>query len=202
MEADRYSRLVSWLKILFPLIALVLLSTLFLLSRAIDPEATIPFADTEVQERLRDQQVTGPFYSGTTDDGDLISFSAEKLTTPRGQTGTNEAEDLRAVLDLQSGAQIVMDAARAKVDAGVDQAELIGNVRIKTSTGYSIQSERMTSNLTTLDIASPGPVEANSPAGEITAGAMAITNRQDGAGSQMLFTKGVKLIYTPQSMKE
>lgn len=202
MEADRYSRLVSWLKILFPLIALVLLSTLFLLSRAIDPEATIPFADTEVQERLRDQQVTGPFYSGTTDDGDLISFSAEKLTTPRGQTGTNEAEDLRAVLNLQSGAQIVMDAARAKVDAGADQAELIGNVRIKTSTGYSIQSERMTSNLTTLDIASPGPVEANSPAGEITAGAMTITNRQDSAGSQMLFTKGVKLIYTPQSMKE
>lgn len=202
MEADRYSRLVSWLKILFPLIALVLLSTLFLLSRAIDPEATIPFADTEVQERLRDQQVTGPFYSGTTDDGDLISFSAEKLTTPRGQTGTNEAEDLRAVLDLQSGAQIVMDAARAKVDAGADQAELIGNVRINTSTGYSIQSERMTSNLATLDIASPGPVEANSPAGEITAGAMTITNRQDSAGSQMLFTKGVKLIYTPQSTKE
>lgn len=82
MKGDRHSRVVSWLKVLFPLIALALLSTLFLLSRAIEPQAVIPFADKEVQERLRDQQITGPFYSGTTADGDLISFSAEKLTTP------------------------------------------------------------------------------------------------------------------------
>jgi len=202
MKADRYSRLVSWLKILFPLIALALLSTLFLLSRAIDPEVTIPFAETEVQERLRDQQVTGPFYSGTTDEGDLISFSAEKLTTPRGETGTNEAQDMRAVLDLQSGAQIVLNAALAKVDAAADRAELAGDVRVTTSTGYRIHSEQMTSNLTTLDITSPGPVDASSPAGDISAGAMTITNRQNEAGSQMLFTKGVKLVYTPQSTKE
>lgn len=202
MQADRYSRLVSWLKVLFPLIALALLSTLFLLSRAIDPQATIPFAETEVQDRLRDQQVTGPFYSGTTDEGDLISFSSETLTTPRGQAGTNEAKDLRVVLDLQSGAQIVLDAARAKVDAAADRAELAGNIRVTTSTGYRILSDLMTSNLTTLDITSPGPVEATSPAGEITAGAMTISNQQNTAGSQMLFTKGVKLVYTPQSTKE
>ncbi len=202
MQADRYSRLVSWLKVLFPLIALALLSTLFLLSRAIDPQATIPFAETEVQDRLRDQQVTGPFYSGTTDEGDLISFSSETLTTPRGQAGTNEAKDLRVVLDLQSGAQIVLDAARAKVDAAADRAELAGNIRVTTSTGYQILSDLMTSNLTTLDITSPGPVEATSPAGEITAGAMTISNQQNTAGSQMLFTKGVKLVYTPQSTKE
>lgn len=202
MQADRYSRLVSWLKVLFPLIALALLSTLFLLSRAIDPQATIPFAETEVQDRLRDQQVTGPFYSGTTDEGDLISFSSETLTTPRGQAGTNEAKDLRVVLDLQSGAQIVLDAARAKVDAAADRAELAGNIRVTTSTGYRILSDLMTSNLTTLDITSPGPVEATSPAGEITAGAMTISNQQNTAKSQMLFTKGVKLVYTPQSTKE
>ncbi len=202
MQGDRYTRLVSWLKILFPLIALGLLSTLFLLSRAIDPEATIPFAEKEVQDRLRDQQVTGPFYSGTTDAGDLISFSAEKLTTPRGQSGTNKAEDLRAVLDLQSGTQIVLDAAEATVDPAADRADLSGDVRITTSTGYRILSEQMTSNLTTLDIASPGPVQATSPAGEIAAGGMVITNRRNEAGSQMLFTKGVKLVYTPQPTKE
>ncbi len=196
MQADRYSRLVSWLKVLFPLIALALLSTLFLLSRAIDPQATIPFAETEVQDRLRDQQVTGPFYSGTTDEGDLISFSSETLTTPRGQAGTNEAKDLRVVLDLQSGAQIVLDAARAKVDAAADRAELAGNIRVTTSTGYRILSDLMTSNLTTLDITSPGPVEATSPAGEITAGAMTISNQQNTAGSQMLQSLG-----SPASLK-
>jgi lipopolysaccharide export system protein LptC len=88
------------------------------------------------------------------------------------------------------------------VDAAADRAELAGNIRVTTSTGYRILSDLMTSNLTTLDITSPGPVEATSPAGEITAGAMTISNQQNTAGSQMLFTKGVKLVYTPQSTKE
>ena len=202
MKADRHSRVVSWLKVLFPLIALALLSTLFLLSRAIEPQAVIPFADKEVQERLRDQQITGPFYSGTTADGDLISFSAEKLTTPGGVSGTNEAVDLEATLDLQGGAKITLQSSRGRFDTGAEEAELAGDVRVNTSTGYQILSERMTSNLTTLDLLSPGPVEATSPAGEITAGSMAITNRQNSAGSQLLFTKGVKLIYTQQATKE
>ena len=122
MKGDRHSRVVSWLKVLFPLIALALLSTLFLLSRAIEPQAVIPFADKEVQERLRDQQITGPFYSGTTADGDLISFSAEKLTTPGGETGTNEAQDIEATLDLQGGAKITLRSSSGRFDTGAEEA--------------------------------------------------------------------------------
>ena len=69
MQGDRYTRLISWLKVLFPLAALGLLSTLFLLSRAIDPGQAIPFAEKEVQDRLRDQQITGPFFTGATSEG-------------------------------------------------------------------------------------------------------------------------------------
>ena len=57
MKGDRHSRVVSWLKVLFPLIALALLSTLFLLSRAIDPGQAIPFAEKEVQDRRKHQQI-------------------------------------------------------------------------------------------------------------------------------------------------
>ncbi len=48
MKVDRYSRMVALLKVSLPLIALGILSTLFLVSRAVDPPMTIPFADSEV----------------------------------------------------------------------------------------------------------------------------------------------------------
>ncbi|MEO0504251.1 MAG: hypothetical protein AAFZ14_13070, partial [Pseudomonadota bacterium] len=69
---DRYSRFVAWLKVLLPLAALALLSTLFLLSRNTDPIAAVPFADDELLDRVRDEQITGPFFSGTTTDGDRV----------------------------------------------------------------------------------------------------------------------------------
>ena len=46
---DRYSRMVAIFKVLLPLAALAILSTLFLLSRTIDPTTTIPFADQDFE---------------------------------------------------------------------------------------------------------------------------------------------------------
>ena len=53
---DRYSRMIVWLKVLLPLMALALLSTLFLLSRNVDPLASIPFAQAEIDERLKEKK--------------------------------------------------------------------------------------------------------------------------------------------------
>ena len=48
-----HSRVVGWLKILLPLAALALLSTLFLFSRGSDPTANLPFSETELNEIAR-----------------------------------------------------------------------------------------------------------------------------------------------------
>ena len=61
-----YSRLIAWLKILFPLGALVLLSTIFLLSRSPDPIAVIPLLEEGVGSD-ETEQVGRPFFAGTTD---------------------------------------------------------------------------------------------------------------------------------------
>ncbi len=198
MASDRYSRLVSWLKVLFPLMALGILSTLFLLSRAIDPEAQIPFADKEIQDRLRDQQVTGPFFTGTTVDGDQIMFSAEKLTTPDGQIAANEAETIKAVVDVAQGTTITLTAARALFDVAKDHAELTGDVLIETSTGYRLSSDLLTSAMSSLSLTSPGPVVGNTPAGILNAGSMTLSAPKDGAPPQLIFTNGVKLVYRPK----
>ena len=202
VASDRHTRLIGWLKVVFPLTALALLSTLFLLSRTIDPETQIPFADKEIQERLRDQQVTGPFFSGTTADGDQISFSAKKLTTPNGNTGANKAEDVRADLALAGGTHITITADTTTFDIAADMVELAGSVNITTTTGFELTSELLTSDMSSLNVVSPGTVRGKAPVGDLTAGTMTLKKRPDGDDAQLVFTNGVKLIYSPKEPKE
>ena len=54
---DRHTRIVGWLKIGLPLAALAILSTLFLLSRRIEPADDLPFAQVELEDRARRQQI-------------------------------------------------------------------------------------------------------------------------------------------------
>ncbi len=60
---NTYSRVVAWLKVLLPVIALVLLSTMFLISRTIDPSRAIPFANVDVEGMVRDQRISAPAFS-------------------------------------------------------------------------------------------------------------------------------------------
>lgn len=194
---DRYSRMIAWLKVLLPLMALALLSTLFLLSRSVDPMASIPFAEAEIQERLRDQQITGPFFSGSTSHGDQISFSAGKMGTGQ-SNGATIAQDLSAQIDLASGARIVFFADTGSVNMVDDTSVLSGNVLITTSSGYKINSDQLISTMSSLNVESPDKVVAEGPLGALTAGSMQLMTPENAENAQLIFTNGVKLIYDPQ----
>lgn len=196
MRPDRYSRTVAWLKVALPLAALALLSTLFLLSRDMDPGQAIPFADKEVQDRLRDQQITAPFFSGSTADGDQLSFSAVKITTPEGQIGTNQAENIVARIILADGPEVTILSDLAQFNIAEDLAMLEGNVRLKSSNGYKIQTHALHSEMSSLRITAPENVQADSPFGQINAGGMTLQLAENGSAAQMVFTNGVKLVYT------
>ncbi|MDW3180593.1 MAG: LPS export ABC transporter periplasmic protein LptC [Roseobacter sp.] len=194
--------MVAWLKVALPLAALGLLSTLFLLSRVVDPTESIPFADTEVQDRLLNQQISGPYYSGTTANGDQIAFVAEKVLTPNGLGGANRAEDVFVKIEMVSGTTVNVTSNKARVNIGQDVADLTGNVVITTSQGYIITSEALTARIAALDLRSPDTVFATTPAGELTAGSMRLMSPEPDAPAQLVFTNGVKLIYQPKQAKD
>lgn len=194
--------MVAWLKVALPLAALGLLSTLFLLSRVVDPTESIPFADTEVQDRLLNQQISGPYYSGTTANGDQIAFVAEKVLTPNGLGGANRAEDVFVKIEMVSGTTVNVTSNKARVNIGQDVADLTGNVVITTSQGYIITSEALIARIAALDLRSPDTVFATTPAGELTAGSMRLMSPEPDAPAQLVFTNGVKLIYQPKQAKD
>lgn len=197
---DWYSRLVAWLKVLLPLMALGILSTLFLLSRNVDPVATIPFADDEIRDRVDQQQITGPVFSGTSRNGDLISFSAGDMKTDA--KGRNVVQDLSAEIELASGTSVVLRADQGAIDLANATTDIMGNVVVTTSTGFSITTDQLVTNLDTATLTTPGPVSAVTGFGTLNAGQMALSASKNGGPSQLIFTNGVKLIYDPKQIDE
>lgn len=194
---DGYSRLVAWLKVLLPLMALLLLSTLFILSRNVDPTTTLPFADTEVDERLRGQQITGPVFSGTTEGGDLVMVSAGRMSTRGGLK--NNAEDFSAQIDLATGARVILSSDEGQFDLTNSVSRLVGNVVVTTSTGYKVTSDAVEANFDALSLQSPGPVAGTGPIGTLDAGTMRLMGGTNETNAHLIFTNGVKLVYTPKN---
>lgn len=195
---DGYSRLIAWLKVVLPLMALGILSTLFLLSRDKAPLAEIPFAQTDIEDRLRDQQITGSLFAGVTEGGDLINVTANKVLTNNGTVGENTAEALSAQIDTTGGTRINLKADVGRFSMSDGNTTLDGNVVITTSTGFEVYSDFMEAALSHLDVRSPGPVNAIGPFGTLTAGAMQLNEPEGKDSPHLLFTNGVELIYDPK----
>ena len=197
---DRYSRFVAWLKVLLPLTALALLSTLFLLSRDTDPVAAIPFADDELLTRVRDEQITGPFFSGTTTDGDRVSVAAGTMRTGTGRQ--SEVEDLSAQIDTTSGTRIILFSDTGAFDMRTAQSNLAGNVIITTSRGFKMTTDSLDADFDSMSVAAPHPVAATSPFGTLNSGQMRMEKRGPGETAHLIFTDGVKLVYDPSKPEE
>ena len=197
---DRYSRIVAYLKVALPLAALALLSTLFLISRRIETDPTIPFAQVDLESRLRGQQVTAPFFTGTTKTGHEITIAATKALPGSGES-TASASDIEAEIRTSDGRSILMLSDVGSVRPDKNTAVLTGNVRIITADGTRVETETLNALLDGQEITSPGTVTATGPLGDFEAGTMRIfTNSQNGP-VHIEFTDGVKLVYDPANVE-
>ena len=193
---DRHSRLVAFLKVVLPLAALGILSTLFLLSRSVDPTTTLPFGEAEISERLRDEVVSAPYFSGVTRQGDQIVLTA---TSARPEAGGRmaRAEDLSARISLSSGGSVSLNALSGSFDPDGDLARFTGDVRIETSTGYRLTTEALETGIKELGARSDGEVQGSGPFGTLHAGQMELTSDSETKAVHLVFKRGVKLVYEP-----
>jgi lipopolysaccharide export system protein LptC len=193
-----HSTLVAWLKVLLPLAALGILSTLFLVSRTIDPEDAIPFAEVDVAERIREPRLTAPTWAGMTEDGSALTVSAAEAR-PTGETGADAtASTLRAVLDMPGGGRAEMQAATGRLDLAANRLIVDGGVVVTTSTGYVLRTGALDAALDRTGLVAPGAVEGDGPGGHLTAGSMELA--MTGTSPEryvMVFKDGVRLLYRP-----
>lgn len=192
-----YSQTINWLKVLLPLVALGLLSTMFLFARSVAPTSTIPFAKVELEERAKDQRITTPFLTGQTTFGDDIEVTAGSARPDSQNPRLSEVENLNAEINYASGSNLTLVAREGFVNASDMEADLSGTVEITSSTGYRFRSETLTLNFNTGTAISNSEIYGDGPFGEFTAGAMELKVDEEDVNGRFLFTNGVKLIYTP-----
>ncbi|MGK7753186.1 MULTISPECIES: LPS export ABC transporter periplasmic protein LptC [unclassified Roseovarius] len=197
-----YSRLVAWMKIILPLTALGLLSTLFLISRHIDPTKSIPIAEIDLEQRAQEQGATNAAFAGVTRGGDEIMVTAETARPNPQDPRLINAEDVTAEMRLASGSVVTVTSDRADMHQSDLNASLIGDVHVDTTTGYKVRTERLDARLDVLYAETPGQISGTGPPGDLSAGRMVLTGDEETGAAHLLFTDGVKLIYTPQPAED
>jgi lipopolysaccharide export system protein LptC len=201
--ADRYSRIVLWLKVTLPLLALAILSTLFFVAETLDPEAAIPYADVDVAKILREQGITQPTFGGVTADGVSISLWAESIRPDEDRADRMTGRQLVAHLNLPSGTQINIDSDTGIVDAKNEEAILTDGARLESSLGYLVTAPEIVASMSEASVIAPDSVKAEGPPGQITAGRMELMRADTpGAGYVLVFKGGVRLVYTPGTQED
>lgn len=198
-SGQRYTHVVTALKLTLPLLAIGLLSTLFLFANAPDPEEAIPYAEVDVEQLAREQRLNQPRFAGLLDDGRELTLRARTMT-PNFDTTTARAnavfsENVTGRLVHSEDEFIDLDAATGRFDMNAQQADLAGGVTGQTNTGFTFRSPDLRVVLTEFSATTTTGVEVTGPTTVITAEAMELTGPS--GASVLSFTGNVRLIYQP-----
>ena len=189
--------MVFWLKIAMPLLALAILSTLFLFARQVEFEGTLPYAQVEIDDLARDPRLSAPEYAGVTSDGASVKVAARTARPGKDAASPVTATDVVAFYETLNGGKLAIEARTGTFDSGKALLTLKGSVVLTTSDGYVLRTEELLSALNKTLITANVKVVADTPLGQIEAGAMRLNGPT--AEHLLVFNKGVRLVYKPES---
>ncbi len=195
-----YSTFVRILKIGLPLLSLGILSTLFLFSSRIEVGQNQVIEGIDVDRLVNEQGIGRPQIAGRTSDGALFLIEAQRAIPDLNPSGGLDATTITASVTEPDGGLLGLTANQARFERASNAATLNGEVTIQSSAGLTIETERLDIQSNFEDIAAPGAINAQSPFGQLTAGAMQISRSNENSGPsgyRFVFTNGVRLIYTP-----
>jgi lipopolysaccharide export system protein LptC len=194
---NSYSRAVVWAKVTLPLIALILLSSLFLLSGAPDPDNALPYAEVDVDQITREQRVTEPRFAGVLDDGRELVLEAVSVAAGSGQTERIRAQAIEGRMDLSGTERLYLEAALADFDMLRQRAVLSEGVVLRTSRGYRMDSPVLHLALDRVELEAPRAIHITGPGLDLTADRMELSGPE---GRTILrFTGAVRMLYDPES---
>lgn len=196
-ETDRYSKAISWLKVVLPIVGLGILSTLFLVAREaridqrrLPPEAVAPDGGFETASMLD--------YSGITGDGSAVSIVADRAWPAADGSGRLEGSGIVARFDLRGDETAEVRAESGSLRPEGDILALRGDVVVTTDSGWIMESDALDASLDWTRLTSPVAVRTQGPMGTLTADQMVIDRGRGAEGSYLMeFDGDVHLVYRP-----
>ena len=195
MQNDAYSQFVSWAKVVLPLSAIVLLSTLFLIARNVGDTSQIPYAD--IEEIARQPRLSAPKMVGMSETGGTYTNEADVARQDPDTDNGLIAEAIVVNMTTIDGIQTTVSAGIGKLDSNAKVVTLDNLARVTTSDGYLMETRGLVTSLTDGSLETTDPLEVRAPYGSLTAGRLTITPDSD-QPQLIVFNNGVRLIYQPQ----
>ncbi len=195
-----YSRMVAWLKVVLPLVALALLSTVFVFARGPDTERRVPFAPAS-PGFTGEEQIGKPRFVGVTRDGSAVTLNASVIRPSNEDQEVIEAGTLRMTIEASDKGIVQVTSDKGIVDTPRERATLDGSVFVAMPSGYEIQTETLFARFDETYVASKDEIRATGPIGTLIAGKMVLSTGDTG-GYLLDFTGGVELVYDPKSEDE
>ncbi len=197
MAADnRYTLLVTWLKIVLPLIALAILSSIFLISRRVDPGTTLPATDSDLADRIREPRLTDPVFTGVAPDGAAVTVTADDMRPIAGSQTEGTARALNVTVETTGGDILTLAAPLGRLDSAAQTLALSGGATLVAERGYSLAAPEMTGSLPRSELTATGGVTVESPFGTIRSDHMRMTRNPARPETHIVdFIGAVRLIY-------
>jgi lipopolysaccharide export system protein LptC len=194
-----YSRAVAVLKVGLPLVAVGMLSALFLIQTEDTLAPGLRFTEGDLELLGSGLRVTNPTFTGTTDGEDTFRFTAAFVVPDAAPPRRATIVEPRGELALRNGPVVEVTATLGDLDMPRSLLALEGEVRIETSDGYTLTAERVTVDLRAGELEAGDQVVTEGPLGSIDSGTLRIGPAAPGSEEvrRFSFGNGVRVVYDP-----
>ena len=192
-----YSRVVAVLKVGLPLIALALLAGLFLSPRE-EQGGGVVFSPGDVEAFGEGLRISNPTFTGTTRADERFHFTAELVVPDAAPPERAAITRPAGTIELEGGPVVTVEAERGELHLPSQRLDLVGDVRIETSDGYRLDTEKATLDLRSGAFVAGDAVEGTGPLGTITSQSLHVAPAAEtGEARRFSFSGGVRLVYDP-----
>jgi len=193
---DSYSFFVAWVKTLLPIAALSMLSTIFLFSGKVDVTQSLPYAELNVADIIREQRITRPYFTGISESGIEFALSAAYATPDANKPSILNVSELDIKFKSPKGNEANITASLGLVNAETNYASISQGVRLDSKLNFWIATERLDIYLNDSYASTNGPFKGVFPFGSIDSGNMIL--KMIAGDQRILFTNGVRMLYKPK----
>lgn len=201
-DPEVYSRRVGILKIMLPLIAVGLLSTVFLVQKEDAFESGLVFTKVDIATLGDGLTISNPRFSGITNRGDTYTLAAARAVPDGPKPRIVEMSEITADMSYAEGTIVNATAAQGIADVQQQTLQLNGGLNASSSNAYTFTTDGGLLSLNSGDFESSGPVKLTGPQQTLKAGRMRIAVQEDGTSRFFHFENGVHLTYTPETTED
>ena len=193
-----HSRVVGVLKVGLPLVALGLLASIFLVQTDDTLGGGLVFSRGDIDALGDGLRITNPTFTGTTAGQDRFRFTAALVEPDAAPPERARITTLAGEVALHNGPVVELEADTGDLHIPTERLDLAGNVRIRTSEGYRMNSEQATLDLQAGSLVAGNAVETTGPLGRIDSGSLTVEPAaESGEARRFSFGNGVRLVYDP-----